>query len=367
MKIDAITTRLVRLPIKTPAVTGNMNIASVWFLLVDLDTDEGARGSAYIWSFNKAGSSALKAVVEHLANDALGENPFYTARLWHKMWRSLIQWGHAGVPIMGMAAIDAAAWDLVGKITGQPLANVLGRKLDLVPTYASGLWITDDLAQLGRDAEAFLRQGFRAMKMRVGRDNVDKDVAAVRTVRNVIGPDIGLMVDFSSALSRDYATRLAHALEPFNLIWIEDPVADEDIEDHAALAQASRTPICFGEKVYSPQGLRQIVAAKAAKVLMADMQRAGGVTGWIRIAALADAARMPLSSHILPELNVQLVASAPTGMYLEHLTWGEDLFRERLEMVNGAIKVPEAPGFGLSWNEERIRHSLVDEQTFRAV
>ena len=365
MKIDAIRTRIVRLPVKSPLVTGNIRIESVWFLLVDLKTDDGASGSSYIWSFNKAGSSALKAVVEHLANTALGENPLFTARLWNGMWRSLIQWGHAGVPVMGMAAIDAAAWDLAGKVANQPLAQLLGRKLDRVPTYASGLWITDDLRQLGRDAEALVTQGFRAVKMRAGRADVEKDVAAVRAVRDAIGPRIGLMVDLSSAPTRDYATKLCHALEPFNLIWIEDPIADEDVADHAELARAVRTPICFGEKVYSPHGMRQIIDAKAADVLMADLQRAGGVTGWIRIAALADAARLPLSSHILPELNVHLVASAPTGMYLEHLTWGEELFQERLEMVDGAMKVPEGPGFGLTWNEDRIRPSLVDEQTFR--
>lgn len=365
MKIDRITTRTVRLPLKAALVTGNIRIEAIWFLLVDLDTDAGVRGSAYIWGFNKAGARALGAVVEHLSETALGEDPCATARLWGKMWRALIQWGHAGIPVMGMAAIDAAAWDALGKVAGLPVADLLGRKLDAVPAYGSGLWITDDLDQLARDAQAFLDQGFRAMKMRVGRGNIAGDVAAVRAVRQAIGPEIDLMADFSSALTPIYATKLAHALEPFDLFWIEDPIADEDIDDHAAITRAVKTPICFGEKVYAPQGLQKVIAAGAADVLMADMQRAGGVTGWSRIAAMADAARMPLSSHILPEINLHLVASAPTGLYLEHLTWAEDLFEERMEFAGGAIKVPRRPGFGLTWNEDGIRRALVDTQSFR--
>lgn len=362
MKIGNITTRIVKLPVKQPMVTGNICIDSVWFLVLDLDTDEGASGRSYVWGFNKSGSEVLRGIVEHLSTVALGENPFFTTRLWANMWRATIQWGHGGMPVMGMAAIDAAAWDLIGRVSNQPLVNLLGRKLDRVPAYASGLWITDDLKQLAQEAEDTVRRGFRAMKMRVGRGEVAKDVAAVRAVRDAIGPDIHLMADFSSAPTRAYASRLAHALEEFDLFWIEDPIADEDLGDHAALAREIRTPICFGEKVYAPQGLQKIIEAKAADVLMADMQRAGGVTGWTRIAALADAARLPLSSHILPELNLHLVASAPTGLYLEYLTWAEELFEERMDLVDGTVGIPERPGFGLVWNEERLARYTLDKR-----
>ena len=365
MKIERIATRIVKLPQAVPLVTGNIRIDAIWFLLVDIDTDHGVRGSAYIWGFNQAGAAAQKAVIEHLSRVVLGEDPCATARVWAKMWKALIQWGHAGIPMMGLSALDAACWDTVGKIAGQPLANLLGRKLDAVPAYASGLWITDDLDQLRREARAFIEQGFKAMKMRVGRGDVAKDVAAVRAVREAIGPEVDLMADFSSALSRSHAHRLAHALEPYQLAWIEDPIADEDVQDHAEIVRAVKTPVCFGEKVYAPRGLQRIIEAGAADVLMADMQRAGGVTGWMRIAALADSARLPLSSHILPELNLHLVASAPTGYYLEHLTWAEDLFNEPMEFSNGAIKVPQRPGFGVSWNEDRIKSAQVDQQVFK--
>jgi mandelate racemase len=347
-------------------VSGNMRIDTVWFVVVDLTTDHGPSGRSYIWGFSKAGSDALCSVIEHLSSVTLGEDPFYTTRLWGAMWRALIQWGHAGIPVMGMAAIDAAVWDIVGRAAGQPLCNLLGRKLDRVPAYASALWITDDLAALAKEAAGHVEAGFRAMKMRVGRHDLAKDVAAVKAVREAIGPGVDLMVDFSSVPTRAEATRLAHALEPFDLCWIEDPVVDENMEDHAQIAREIRTPICFGEKVYAPQGLKQVIDANAGDVLMADMQRAGGVTGWNRIAAMADAARLPLSSHILPELNVHLIASAPTGFYLEYMTWGEELFEEKMDLKAGTVGIPDRPGFGLVWNEERLAHYTMRQQTFPA-
>ena len=365
MKIENITTRIVKIPAKDLMITGNIRIDSIWLLVVDLQTDQGAHGRSYIWGFNKAGADTLRGVVEHLSSVVLGENPFFTTKLWTRMWQATIQWGHAGMSVMGLAAIDAAAWDLIGRVANQPLANLLGRKLDRVPAYASGLWIIDDLRHLAREAAAYLEHGFRAMKMRVGRSDVDRDVAAVRTVRDVVGPSVDLMVDFSSAPSKSYATRLAHALEPFALFWIEDPIADEDVEDHAALARDTRTPICFGEKVYAPQGLQKIIAAHAADVLMVDLQRAGGVTGWTRCAAMADAARLPLTSHLLPELNVHLVASAPTGIYLEYVDWAQDLFTEKMRLSNGHVDVPDRPGFGLAWDDERLRHYTQHQQSFR--
>ena len=364
MKIERITTRIVRMPQAQPMVTGNIRIDAVWFLLLDVHTDEGLTGSSHVWGFNKAGSAAIKAVVDHLSASVLGEDALATTRLWGRMWKALIQWGHAGLPVMGLSAIDAACWDLVGKSAGLPLADVLGRKLDAVPAYASGLWISNDLDALQREARGNLGQGFRAMKMRVGRATIAQDVAAVRAVREAIGPEVDLMVDFSSAPSRAQAHRLGLALEEFDLHWIEDPIADEDVQDHAEIARALRTPVCFGEKVYAPQGLQKIIEARAADVLMADMQRAGGVTGWNRIAALADSARLPLSSHILPELNLHLVASAPTGHYMEYMEWAAELFNEPMVLEKGAVCVPRRPGFGLTWNEGRVAANLQDEQNF---
>lgn len=365
MKIERLTARIVRLTQARPLVTANIRIDAVWFVLLDIDTGGGLRGSAHVWGFNKAGAQAIKAVVEHLSASVLGEDALATGRLYQKMWTALVQWGHAGIPLMGLSLVDIALWDIVGKAAQRPLADLLGRRLDAVPAYASGLWLTDDLGALQKEARGHVEAGFGAMKMRVGRATVEKDAAAVRAVREAIGPGVGLMVDFSSIPSREQALRMGRALESYELTWIEDPVADEDERDHAIVARELRTPVCFGEKVYGPEGIRRIIDAQAADVLMADLQRAGGVTGWNRIAAMAAAARLPLSSHILPETNLHLVASAPTGYWLEHMDWGDGLFLEPMRMEKGMAQIPRKPGLGLEWNEAAIAAAQQDRAEFK--
>lgn len=364
MRIERLTARIVRLPQARPLVTANIRIDAVWFVLLDIDAGSGLRGSSHVWGFNKPGAQAIRSVVEHLSASVLGEDPLATGRLYQKMWTALVQWGHAGIPLMGLSLVDIALWDLLGKSAGRPLADLLGRRLDAVPAYASGLWLTDDLDALQKEARGHVDAGFRAMKMRAGRASVEKDAAAVRAVREAIGPGIGLMVDFSSIPTREAALRMGRALEPYDLIWIEDPVADEDERDHAVVARELRTPVCFGEKVYGADGIRRIIDAEAADVLMADLQRAGGISGWNRIAAMAAAARLPLSSHILPETNLHLIASAPTGYWLEHMNWGESLFLEPMRLVDGKAAIPRKPGLGLEWNEAAVAAALQERVEF---
>jgi L-alanine-DL-glutamate epimerase-like enolase superfamily enzyme len=366
VKIESITTRVVRLPLARPLSTATITASDTWFLLLAVRTADGVAGDAYIWSYNAHLSRCLQAMVGELSRHAIGRDARHVPAIWAAMWKGTVQWGHAGITVMATAAIDLALWDALARGAGRSVGQLLGLRTSRVPGYMSGLWIGQDPGALQREAAEYLEQGFRAVKMRVGRPRLEDDVAAVRAVREAIGPGTGLMVDFSSAPSADRAERLALALEDFDLLWIEDPIVDEHPEEHAALARRLRTPVCFGEKVYTPQGFLRLVETRACDHLMADLQRAGGVTGWQRIAALADAARLPLSSHILPELNVHLVASAPTGAWLEYLPWAEDLLQDRLELADGHFAVPDRPGFGLRYDEDRVRAGLQDAQTFGA-
>lgn len=366
-RIESITTRIVRLPMSKPIVTATVTSAEVWLLLVSARTADGEVGDAYIWSYNANISRSLQSMVGELSRHAIGADPTHSARIWSAMWKGTVQWGHAGITVMATAALDIAIWDLAAKRTNLSVGKMLGLRMQSVQTYAShGLWITDDLSALEREAAGYVADGFRAMKMRAGRKKIEDDVAAVRAVREAIGPNVGLMVDFGSAPSRDKAERMGFAMEEFNLLWIEDPVVDEHPEDHAELARLLRTPVCFGEKVYSPQGFARLIEARCCDHLMADLQRAGGVTAWVRIAAMADAARMPLSTHIMPELNVQLVASAPTGTWLEYLPWAEALIPEHMQLRDGQYEVPDRPGFGIRYDDAVIEQSLQDTQVFRA-
>ena len=238
MKITTLSTRIMRVAIANPIVTATVTQPDIWFLDVELRTAEGATGHAHIWSYNAHISRSLKEMVGELSRHVIGADPRHSAAIWSRMWKGTVQWGHAGITVMASAVIDMAVWDLVGRLSGQSVGQLLGLRTASVPTYAShGLWISYDYDALQREAKGYVERGFGAMKMRIGRKRVEDDVAAVRAVREAIGPEIGLMVDFRSSPSRERAEQMAFAMEAFNLLWIEDPIHDEDPGDHAELAR----------------------------------------------------------------------------------------------------------------------------------
>ncbi len=361
MKITGVRSRVVKVPLKKKVVSRIGIFESMIFLLVDVDTDEGISGSCYLWAFTPSGAGALQQVLAELAQVATGEDPFYSARLWRRMWSRITQWGHKGLSVIAMSGIDTATWDIVGKALNKPLAQVLGAYTEVVPTYASeGLWLTGDLNALGREAEELVSRGFKAVKLRLGRERMADDLEAVRIVRDVIGADTLLMEDSNQGWDVDYTIRIGRKLEAFNLYWMEEPIPHDDLAGHARIAAALDTPLASGENIYSPQGFREAIELKAMNILMPDLERVGGVTGWMRTAALAETWNLPICTHLFPEVNVHLLAAAPTGCFLEYMPWAEDLFQEKLEMVDGKIRVPDRPGLGFTWDEAAIKRVLLD-------
>ena len=361
MQIRGVRSRVVAVPIRRPVVARIGRYDRIWFVLVDVETDAGISGLSYLWAFSPHGARAVQGVLDELAEVAVGEDPFFSTRLWRRMWSRITQWGHKGLSVIGMAGIDVAVWDIVGKSLGQPLAHVLGAHADRVATYASeGLWLSDDLPGLAREAEEILGGGFRAIKMRLGRPRLEDDLEAVRIVRQTIGPQVQLMVDANQGWDADYTIRIGRRLEAFDLLWIEEPVPHDDLIGHARIAAALDTPLASGENWYGPQGFREAIEQRACEVLMPDVERVGGVTGWQRTAALAEAWNLPICSHLFPEINVHLIASAPTGFMLEHMPWGEVLFQERLALVDGQIVLPQRPGLGLSWDTAVVERLAAD-------
>jgi len=356
MRVSRIRTRVVPVPIEKPVVNRSGVFDMMWNLLVDVETDEGIVGSTYLWGYSAGGARSLREAVDDLASLAVGEDPFFTTRLWRRLWRQIQQWGHRGLAVMALSAIDAALWDIVGKALDKPLAHVLGANSDRVAVYASeGLWLDRDPVGLAREASDLVEQGFRAVKMRIGRARMLDDVAAIRAVREAIGPDVALMVDCNQAFDPTYAIRLGRRLDEFELAWLEEPTQHDDLVGHAQIAAALDTPIASGEKLYSPQGFREAIEARAFDIAMPDFERIGGVTGWMRTAALVEAWNLPICSHLFPEVSLHLMCASPTATYLEHIPWMFDLFRETFEMADGQAVLPDRPGIGFTWNEARIR------------
>jgi L-alanine-DL-glutamate epimerase-like enolase superfamily enzyme len=271
--------------------------------------------------------------------------------------------GRRGLAVFAISAIDCAAWDVAAKALGVPLWRLLGGAGEPVPTYASeGLWLTNDLGRLADEAAELAALGFEAVKMRLGRKREADDIRAAEVVREAIGPDVRLMADANQGWDVKYALRMGRKLEAAgaNLTWLEEPIPHDDVVGQARLANELETPLTTGENAYAHFGFRELLEAGAVDVVMPDLERIGGVTGWLRTAALADAWYKPLASHLLPELSCHLLAASPTAYYLEHMPWAQPLLAEKLELVDGRVRLPDRPGFGLVWDSDAIERWLVE-------
>jgi len=294
-------------------------------------------------------------MVEGLSDFYLGQDPHFVEGIWHAVFQGTNALGHKGPVTAALSALDTACWDLVGKSLGQPLHRIFGACHQRIPTYASGgLWLSMTPDECAAQAASFVEQGFRAVKLRTGSKRIEDDVLRARVVRDAIGPDIGLMVDSNQSLTVKHAIRLARALEEFDLIWFEEPVPYHDLAGHAEIRAAIPMPLASGETEYTRYGMRDMIQAKAADILMPDLQRIGGLTEFRRASALAAGFDVPVSSHIFTEHSLSVCASLPNCISVEHMPWTAPILNEEMELVEGDLIIPERPGTGFTFNRTAV-------------
>jgi mandelate racemase len=264
--------------------------------------------------------------------------------------------GRQGVSLIAMAGIDMAIWDAVAKAAGLPLAELLGGSVGDLRTYnTNGLWLIP-MDKLAKEAKELVAEGnFDAIKIRLGRKTLQQDLEALQTVREAIGPNIELMCDFNQGLTLNEAISRCHGLDDKGLYWFEEPVIFDNYAHSAQLTRELKTPVQIGENIYGPRSFLQAVQAQAADLYMPDLMRIGGVTGWMRSAAIAGAAGHPMSSHLYPEVSAHLLRASETCDWLEWRDWGNPIVAEPFEVKDGIAKVPNRPGNGIDWNEDAVR------------
>ena len=355
LRIQSVTARAVAVPMKRPLATSTGAISVAPLLLVDLQTDGGIAGRSYLFGITQQNLRPLAALVELMGEMVKGD-PLVPFEIEAKLRKRHTLLGVHNIVLFAMSGIDMAAWDALGQALGQPLVRLLGGAPRPVRAYNSkGLGIMP-LKALAREAEELVAEGFAAVKLRLGRPRAADDLAALRAVKKAIGADITLMVDFNQGLT------LAQALERGRLIdaeggvhWIEEPVRADDHAGNARLAREIATPIQIGENFMGPEQMAQALAAGACDYVMPDAQRIGGVTGWMRAAALAQAAGMEMSSHLFPEVSCQLLAVTPTCHWLEYVDWADAILEEPARLKDGQVLIPDRPGIGMRWDEKAVK------------
>ncbi len=356
MKITRFKTTLVEVPLEKPVATAIHQMKSIGCVLLELETDQGLVGESYVQTLNAVRLDALHQMILSFAHQVEGQDPHNVAAIWQAIWNEMNPIGHKGFSIAALTAIDTACWDLIGKAAEQPLHKIFGACRNQVKTYASGgLWLSQPIDSLVEEATQMVDAGFRAMKIRLGSPSIATDVARVGEVRNAIGPSIELLADANQSMSPKQAIRLGRELEAFDLGWFEEPVLYHNLAGCAEVRAALDIPIAAGETEYTRYGMREILDAAAVDILMPDLQRIGGLSEMRRVAALASAYDVPISTHIFTEHSLCIAGSEANCISVEHMPWNAPLFNEAMEINDGLINIPQRPGTGFSFNHAAIK------------
>lgn len=358
LTIRDLRVRGVHVPMRLPLVTSGGTVGVAPLALIDLLTHQGVTGSAYLFCYTPL---ALRPVLQALANlrPLLQDQPVAPLDLAARAERQFRLLGAKGVFGMALAGLDMAAWDALARASDLPLARLLGAGPARIPAYNSnGLGIIGAGAA-ATEAERLVAPGFKGVKVRLGYPDVSVDVEVVRAVRAAIGEQVTLMVDYNQSLSVADAVERCAALAGEGLQWIEEPTLADDDAGHATIRAKSRTPIQIGENWWGPREMARSLAAAACDLVMPDAMKIGGVTGWLRAAALAHASGLPLSSHLFPELSAHLLAASPTRHWLEYVDWAEPILQSPLRIEDGHAQLSDRPGSGVEWNEAQVERHLV--------
>jgi len=324
------------------------------YMFLDVLTDEGITGVSITY-----GGSLTKVLIEDtLKPMVIGEDPLNSERIWEKMYWATLQYGRRGAAISAISTVDIAIWDLKGKIFNLPVHRLLGGHRDTVPSYVTGVDLHYTNDELVEEVTDYVRSGFKMIKIKLGRKDPNEDLERVKLVREAIGPNIDLALDVNNGWSLHTAMRMAKKFEEYDIYWLEEPILADEIENLAKLARETSIPIAVGENHYTKWEFRQLMEQGSAEVVQADIGKCGGVTEFIKIAAMADAYGLPICPHHTEYIDVALVAAVPNGLFHECVheffePMGK-LFINPIIPKNGEISPSSKPGFGIELNDKII-------------
>jgi mandelate racemase len=351
-----VVVRSVVVPLRRPLATRVGDFSRWPLLLIDVGTEQGITGRSYLGPYLERAAAALVPAIRDLGTAMQGRpaapaEAYAAARGWFGLA------GYQGLALAAVAGLDIALWDALAKAAGLPLARLLGGTTEPVPAYNSnGLGLIPPAATGNEALELLAEGGFTALKVRVGRPAAADDLAAVRRVRSAVGDGVTLVADYNQGLTLNEALQRCRALDGEGLTWIEEPLRYDDLDGHARVARDIVTPVMLGENFYGPRAMHDAIRAQACDLVMPDLMRIGGVTGWLQAAAIADVACLPMSSHLFPEVSGHLLRVTPTRHWLEWQDWAHPVLAHPFEVRSGHLYLPDVPGNGLEWDEDAVAH-----------
>ena len=370
VRISSVSVCVVRVPLDRVTSFATRTVRAREYCLVKIRSTDGVEGIGFCYAGTAGGNIAQVAIEELFAPMLLGQESHRVEGLWEEMYRETILHGRAGTVMRALSILDVALWDLNARAAQLPLYRYLGCwTTEKVPAYASGGYYLEGKTprNLGEEMAGYVRQGFRAVKMKAGRLTPAQEEERVRAAREAIGPDVLLMLDVNNAWS-DLPTALLYCrrFEKYDIYWVEEPFSPDDIENHARLAASVDITVATGEIEAGRWRFREILEKRAAEILQPDAAVCGGISEWRRIARTAASYDVTLCPHWLHDLHVHLVASTPNARYVEFFPDDQvlnfrKLINRQLEVQDGELMLPQTPGLGFEFDEKAVAKCALNQ------
>ena len=359
MKITDVRMESYRWNRTTPIRNGRYVYATAGLNVVKIETDEGVTGLGL--SGGVQGAEEIgRTILDHMRQYVVGQDPFDNEKIWDDLWQPKLI-GRRGITTRVISGIDIAVWDIKGKVANRPVYKMLGGFTDKVPVYIAGGYYEEGkgLKELAQEMEDSVEMGARAIKMKIGGAPINEDVERVRVVREAVGPDVKVMVDANCAYRYYEAIEIARKMEKYDVFWFEEPVNPDDYDGHKLVSQATTIPIATGENEYTRYGFRDLIQNRCVAILQPDGLIMGGVTEFMKVAALAQAHDLPVAPHGNQDVHVHLVAAIPNGLTVEYYRGSTDpmwdkMYLDPLMVKDGFVSPPSRPGMGIEINEEAL-------------
>lgn len=351
-KIAAVEAGHYRIPLDVALSDSTHGVMTAFEIVTARVRDaDGAEGVGYTYTTGRNGAAIHATLAGEIAEIVTGEDADLIEAIWTKVWWALHYGGRGGAAVLAQSALDIALHDLKARRAGLPLWKMLGGNDPKVPCYAGGIDLDLDVTALLKQTDGNLAKGFRAIKMKVGRERASEDVVKVAAMRRHLGDGFPLMVDANMKWTTHEAIQRARMLQPYGLVWLEEPTIPDDVAGHARIAREGGIPIATGENFRTLWEFKQMIAAGGVSYPEPDVTNCGGVTVFMKVAHLAEAHNLPVTSHGAHDITVHLLAACPNRSYLEAHGFGLDRYISRpLDIVEGRAIAGDMPGHGVEFD-----------------
>jgi L-alanine-DL-glutamate epimerase-like enolase superfamily enzyme len=354
--IKSVTAGFYRIPLEVALSDSTHGVMEAFELITvrvrDADDQEGV---GYTYTTGRNGGAIHHILTREIPAIVAGEDADLIERLWTKVWWALHYGGRGGPSVLALSAFDIALWDLKAKRARLPLYRLLGGNDAKVPCYAGGIDLDLTPAELLKQTDGNLKKGFRAIKMKVGRARLSEDVEKVAAMRKHLGDAFPLMADANMKWSVDEAIRAARAFQPYELTWLEEPIIPDDVAGHVRVVRDGGVPIATGENLRTLWEFKALIASGGVTFPEPDVTNCGGVTVFMKVAHMAEAFNLPVTSHGAHDITMHLLAACPNRSYLEAHGFGLDRYiADPMLLTDGNATAPERPGHGVVFDWKKL-------------